>query len=70
VEDGKGTGGTKVQNRPKDLILGQDDDSDNDDNDYDNDNDEHNNDDDKVYEHNDNDDLNLSWSNRKMEKIT
>jgi len=50
VEDGKGTGGTKVQNRLKDLILGQDDD--------------------KVYEHNDNDDLNLSWSNRKMEKIT
>jgi hypothetical protein len=63
VEDGKGTGGTKVQNRLKDLILGQDDDNDHDD--YDN-----NNDDDNVYEQNDNDDLNLSWSNSKMEKIT
>ena len=63
--DGKGTGGTKVQNMLKDLILGQDDDDDNDDNDYD-DNDENNNYD--IYGNDD--DLNLSWSNSKMEKIT
>jgi hypothetical protein len=62
-DDDKGTGGTIVQNRLKDLILGHDDD-DNDDNAYDN---EHNKYDDNVYENND--DLNLSWSNSKLEKL-
>jgi hypothetical protein len=45
VEDGKGKGGTKVQNMLKDPILGHD---------YDNDNDSDNTDD-----NNDRDDLNL-----------